>query len=174
MTMESFETIAPSAAGPALHTLPNQSFAGMTLERKVQELADREEIRQLIALYAQRVNHGHGIADLFTEDAVWTMRAPNLETMREVRGGEALRAAFASFPAGVAAAAPMIHNLVIEVTGDTARAVDMNDLWSHAEGKRHHAWGNYEDQFRRENGRWLFSARHMTFTHWREIAPKGD
>jgi len=156
-------------AQPPIPARDNQAFSAMTLEQKVQELADREEIRQLLALYAQRVNHGHGVADLFTQDGVWTMRAPGSDAVREIRGGEALKVAFSSFttdPAG----APMIHNVVIAVDGDRAEAMDMNDLWSSANGKRHHAWGNYQDTFRKVDGRWLFSARHMTFTEWHDVA----
>jgi len=146
-------------------------FSAMTLEQKVQELADREEIRQLIATYAQRVNHNKGIADLFTEDAVWTMRTPGGE-LREIKGGEAIRASFSAFHAEVPSA-PMIHNLVIAVDGDTAQAVDMNDLWSTMNGKRYHGWGNYEDSFRRVDGKWLFTARHMDFTSWHEVPAAG-
>jgi len=155
-----------------LHAEDIRPFAGKSLEGTVRELADREEIRQLVAVYAQRVNHGHGIADLFTEDAVWTMREPGQTEVREIRGMAALKAAFSSFKADIGYPAPMIHNIVIAIDGDTARAVSMNDLWSSADGKLYHAWGNYEDTFRRVGGKWLFSRRDMTFTH-RIDAPAG-
>ena len=41
-------------------------FRGKSLEEeeKVRELADREEIRELVAIYAHRMAHGPGAADL--------------------------------------------------------------------------------------------------------------
>lgn len=43
-----------------------------SLEQKVQELADREEIKELTAKYCWHVQHSEGesIARLFTEDGV--------------------------------------------------------------------------------------------------------
>ncbi|MCK9543079.1 MAG: nuclear transport factor 2 family protein [Novosphingobium sp.] len=163
---------AHAAGSQPIHAQDIRPFAGKSLEAQVQELADREEIRQLVAVYAQRVNHGHGIADLFTDDAVWTMREPGSDEVREIAGIDALTAAFSSFKADIGYPAPMIHNIVIAVEGDTARAISMNDLWSSADGKSYHAWGNYEDTFRRVGGKWLFSRRDMTFAH-RIAVPEG-
>ena len=39
-------------------------FRDKSLEEKVRELADREEIRELVAIYAHRMAHGPGAADL--------------------------------------------------------------------------------------------------------------
>jgi chromosome segregation and condensation protein ScpB len=44
------------------------SFRGRSTEEKLQELIDREEIRDVISTYAHRMAHGDAVADLFTDD----------------------------------------------------------------------------------------------------------
>lgn len=52
---------------------------------------------------------------------------------------------------------PMIHNLMIDIDGDTARANSIME--TPVLGTDHRILGEYHDSFRREDGRWLFSAR---------------
>src|SRR5580658_6022941 len=49
-----------------LYKQPFTAFDGKSLEQKVQELADREEIRELISRYAHCVAHGVSVANMFT------------------------------------------------------------------------------------------------------------
>ena len=74
---------------PPLYLRPFAAFAHKTPEQEVQELADREEIRELIARYAHRVAHGVSVADLFTDDGAYISHMPG-QPVQEVRGREAL------------------------------------------------------------------------------------
>jgi len=55
---------------------------------------------------------------------------------------------------------PLIHNLMIEVTGDTARANAM--MVARITGTEKEVTGEYHDRFVRLDGRWLFDARIYT------------
>ncbi|MFD2134431.1 nuclear transport factor 2 family protein [Novosphingobium resinovorum] len=55
---------------------------------------------------------------------------------------------------------PLIHNLMIEVTGDTARANAM--MVARITGTDKEVTGEYHDRFVRLDGRWLFDARIYT------------
>lgn len=59
---------ASTASADALFMIRPPAFAGKALDEKIQELADREELRGLIFTYAHRVVHGQANADLFTDD----------------------------------------------------------------------------------------------------------
>jgi hypothetical protein len=52
---------------------------------------------------------------------------------------------------------PMIHNLMIEVTGDTATATSVMEAI--VLGTTHRVLGEYADTFVRENGMWRFGSR---------------
>ena len=142
------------------------AFRNKTLEQKVQELADREEIRDLIARYAHRVAHGKPFADLFTEDGSFVTHRPG-RAGTEIKGRQNLEKYFGVSAAAVEAKAlPMIHNYVIEISGDEARGICSNELRIEEDGKSIIASGYYEDRYRRENGRWRFASRAATFYHW--------
>jgi ketosteroid isomerase-like protein len=151
---------------PPLYMQELNSFKGKTLEQKVQELADREEIRDLIATYAHRVAHGESIADLFTEDGVWTIRKLPDESVEVVNGMKELKAHFGPRPAGGQNPLPMIHNFLIKIEGDTALGINSNELRIVDKGKSIIASGYYEDRYRRVNGKWRFARRDTTFIHW--------
>ena len=56
-----------------------------SLEQKVQELADREEIKELTASYCWHVQHSEGeaIARLFTDDGVLEGTQPGIKRSAE-------------------------------------------------------------------------------------------
>ena len=83
--------------GP-LYTQPVTAFRGKTLAEKVQELADREEIRELISRYAHRVAQGLTVADMFTDDGAFIVRIPG-RPIQEIRGRVELDERFAKLPA---------------------------------------------------------------------------
>lgn len=143
---------APSGAGSAEQTL--------------RELADKEDIRELTAIYAQRVAHGLSNADLFTDDGAYIHRRSADEPAHAVRGRAALDAHYAPRADSVGVATPMIHNHVIEVTGDTARAICSIELRIGAGPEAIFATGNYQDRLRREGGAWKFVERYVTFFRW--------
>lgn len=156
---------ARQAAEPPLYAGRLEPFHGKSLEQKVQELADREEIRELIAAYAHRVAHGLPIADLFTDDGVFINIRPG-QPPSEARGRAALDARFGSFGKGDDNPLPMIHNHLVRIDGDEARGICSNELRLTENGKSIIASAYYEDRLRRENGRWRFAERRVTFFHW--------
>ena len=68
------------------------SFRDSSWQAMVQELADREQIRDLAATYAHRVAHGLANADLFTDDGAYIHRRSPDEPAHEVRGRASLDA----------------------------------------------------------------------------------
>ena len=138
-----------------------RGLAGDAFER-VQELADREEIRELIARYAQRVYRRKSTADMFTDDGVMTIRMPGYP-VNETRGIENLEALFAGAIARPAMNMPAVHNIVIAVAGDEAIATSWIDLHvgsdNNPDGKVFAGCGTYDDRLRRVDGRWKFASR---------------
>lgn len=140
-------------------------ISGKSLEQQVRELADREEIRDLIATYAHRVTHNVSVADLFTDDGAYIHRR-TLDAEPDVtRGRAALEALYAPRPNARGQATPMIHNSLLSIDGDEARGICSIELriWG---SNQIMASGFYRDSFRRENGRWRFVERDNSFFHW--------
>ena len=156
----------PDPASQPLYAGRLDSFHGKTLEQKVQELADREEIRDLIAIYAHRVAHGLSIADLFTDDGVYINRRSPDGPVSEARGRQALEARWPDRPGHKGESMPMIHNYLLSIQGDEATGMCSNELRISENGQSIIASGFYQDRLRRENGRWRFVERDVTFFHW--------
>ena len=156
--------MSPAGSRPPLYLQPFAALANKTREQHVQELADREEIRELIGRYAHRVAHGVSVADLFTDDGAFITHMPG-QGAQEVRGRAALDKHY-----GVArapgTAMPMIHNFLLAVAGDDATGLCSIELRVGADGQSIIASGYYEDRFRREDGCWKFVVREATFFHW--------
>lgn len=151
-------------AGDLFEQQPRPS-QGRSTESLVREIADREEIRDLIATYAHRVTHNANAADLFTDDGAYIhRRTPDAEPWI-TRGRTALEELYSQSAGSPGSATPMIHNILISVDGDEARAICSIELhiWG-AETVR--ASGFYRDSFRREEGRWRFFERDNSFFHW--------
>ncbi|MEO6093427.1 MAG: nuclear transport factor 2 family protein [Novosphingobium sp.] len=55
---------------------------------------------------------------------------------------------------------PLIHNLMIEVTGETATASSVME--AQVLGTGHTVFGEYQDSFRKEQGQWRFASRIYT------------
>jgi hypothetical protein len=141
------------------------SFRGKSTGETIQELIDREQIRDLIAIYANRVAHGVSIADLFTDDGVYINRRGPEGPVSEARGRKALEQRFGTMSAP-GTAMPMIHNYLISVHGDEATGICSNELRITENGQSIIASGYYQDRLRRENGLWKFVVRDITFFHW--------
>jgi hypothetical protein len=156
----------PSGLQDPLFARRLDSFQNKTVEAQMRELTDRELIRDLVATYAHRVAHALSNADLFTDDGVYLHRRSPNETPEEVRGRAALDAHFITRPGGAGVALPMIHNHLIDLSGDEAAAVCSIELRLDARGESVVASGYYQDRLRRENGRWKFVVRDVTFFHW--------
>jgi hypothetical protein len=160
------ETTAEDSRRRPLYTRRLDALGGKTLEQTIQVLADREEIRDLTAIYAHRVAHGLANADLFTDDGAYINRRSPDSAGTEVRGRAALDAHFIERPGGAGGAMPMIHNHLIEIDGDDASAVCSIELRVGENGVSTIASGYYQDRLRREDGRWKFVLRDVTFFHW--------
>jgi hypothetical protein len=148
------------------------AFKNKTLEQKVQELADREEIRELIAAYAARVARGVPFTDLFTDDGAYITVRTIGGPAQEVRGRKNLEEHFKTARAARGAAGdadnplPMIHNYLIRINGDEGTGLCSNELRITENRKSIIASGYYEDRYRRVNGHWKFAERKITWFHW--------
>lgn len=144
----------------------HDAFAGKSLEAKIQELADREEIRELVATYAHRMAHGPAAADLFTDDGAYINRGTAEVPPNEVRGRAALDRHFGDRTAWAERPLPMIHNHLISIDGDEAKGFCSVEIRLAANGRSIIASGYYKDRYRREHGRWKFTERDCSFFHW--------
>jgi len=136
-----------------------------TLEQQVQELADREELKELTAHYAHGVARGEGakVAALFTDDGVFINDLPDTAPT-VVRGREALDKFYGAIKRNTAL--PCIHNHLITLAGDEATGTCSIEVRITRNNQSMIGSGYYEDRFRRENGRWKFVERHCTFFHF--------
>jgi len=162
--------IAPAAPGMGvngrrLYEGRRDGFLKKTAAQRQQELIDREELRELTAIYAHRVAQGVSIADLYTDDAVFIVNYPN-RPKTETRGRAALDKLFTETAERTITPLPMIHNHIVEIHGDNASGICSNELRMVENGKSMIGSGYYLDQMRRENGRWRFVVRDMHFIHW--------
>jgi uncharacterized protein (TIGR02246 family) len=135
-----------------------------SIEQRVQELEDREEIKELTARYCRHVVRGEGeaVANLFTDDGVLDLpdsgRSP-------VRGREALLKFYRRSVIEPEVAIPFIQNHIIEVSGDEAHGTCAIEARFSRNGESIMAAGYYEDKYRRERGRWRFAERKLFFHH---------
>ena len=143
---------------------------GKLLEAVVRELADREEIRDLIATYAHRMAHGPAAADLFTDDGAYINRGAADLPPREVRGRAELNEYYCDRSAWAERPLPMIHNELIAVAGDEATGICSVEIRLGANGTSIVASGYYKDKYRREGGVWKFAERDASFFHWVPLA----
>jgi hypothetical protein len=154
----------PRRVLPTVDEMLARRFEGLdgSLEQRVQELADREEIRELIARYAQHVVRRRSMAHMFTADGALIVRLPGFP-VHEARGHEALDKLFNGAIASPALSMPAVHNVAIQVTGDEAIATSWIELHvsndEHPDGNVFAGSGTYDDRLRREDGRWKFVQR---------------
>ncbi len=135
-----------------------------SLEQRIQELEDRDQIKELTARYCWHVARGEGeaVAALFTDDGALEV---NDGSFRPVRGGEALLKFYRSAVNQPELAIPFIQNHIIEVHGDEARGTCGIEARFSRNGESVTAAGYYEDRYRREKGAWRFVERKITFWH---------
>jgi ketosteroid isomerase-like protein len=135
-----------------------------SLEERVQELADRDEIKELTARYCWHVVHGEGeaVAMLFTDDGVLDVSGADFKA---VRGREALLKFYRASVREPEVAIPFIQNHIIEVAGDDAKGTCAIEARFARNGESVTAAGYYEDKYRRERGKWRFAERKLFFHH---------
>jgi ketosteroid isomerase-like protein len=135
-----------------------------SIEQRVQELEDRDEIKELTARYCWHVAHGEGeaVANLFTDDGVLDVQDADF---KPVRGREALLKFYKRSVREPEVAIPFIQNHIIEVSGDEARGTCGIEARFSRNGESVTAAGYYEDKYRRERGRRRFAERKLFFHH---------
>jgi hypothetical protein len=134
-----------------------------TVEARLQQLEDREAIRQLLMDYGRFLDQRDFIAfsQLFAEkEGEW------IGGLGKAKGSQAIFKLMESTIGGNTkkTAAPNYHlftNETIQVDGDQAKALTKWMFVVQGEGGRPQPFylGHYEDTFVRENGRWKFLRR---------------
>ncbi|MEU6526120.1 nuclear transport factor 2 family protein [Streptomyces sp. NPDC046924] len=135
-----------------------------------------EECTRLMTEYGRRIDHGRAVsvAELFTEDGAW--RSPTIDAV----GRDRLRAFFARRDALTdRVTRHVVTNIAVDVLdADHARGVsvavelrgdrDDRDVDGLATDTRPAIVGDYEDEFVRVDGRWLFRERRVVVAFKRE------
>ena len=137
-----------------------------TIEQRLDAIESRLACMDLVHTYARliRSDQPEGIAALFAEDGTFEGRhghpdKPEFTQMFRDEGREAVDAHMSPMK-GHPHPVPLIHNLSIEVDGETARGnCAMEAQIYGGEGK---IVGEYNDSFRRVDGKWLFASRVYT------------
>lgn len=141
----------------------------MSDQAVAERLEARAEITDLIYRYALHIRSGEPgrCADLFTADGAFEVRDGNpldpasLKVRSRVTGRDGV-VAYVGNSARGGRMVPAIHNVLVELSGDTATASSLmiGQLWPTAT----EVLGEYADSFRRVDGVWLFSQR--IYTIW--------
>ncbi len=131
----------------------------MSSAERVEEMADREAIRELPLRYCDAVwrQDADAVAELYTKDGAFDAGVGT----GEVQGRDAIRQYLAdTLPGG--RPLPFIHNHVFDIEGDRARGRCSVEIRMTVDGERRTGVGFYEDEYLRDAGRWRFRARRVT------------
>jgi len=136
------------------------------LEQRVHELEAKEAIRELRHNYAYYADNGdwEGFLSLFTEDASIEYSDDNDRSSRH--GKEELEEYTKEITKRVEFSAHMMHNPVITVEGDEARATwyfEVPELLADESALR--MQGRYEEEYRLVNGEWRISCSRPRFNY---------
>lgn len=138
----------------------------MMANSELDAILSRFACTDLVNTYARliRSDQPEGIAALFTEDGIFEGRngepdKPDFTQMFRDEGRAAVDAHMRPMK-GQAHPIPLIHNLSIEVDGDTARGNCVMEAQIY--GTQIKVKGEYHDTFRRVDGTWLFASRVYT------------
>lgn len=140
------------------------------LESKVQELADREAIRDLRFRYHEYINDSKfsEIAGLFTEDGDLLFghlgNAHGHEQINRFFGGLLTKPddARKSKQPRVSRVRQFIHNHVVELHGDHARGFSYLEAKPVYKGESYVVAARYDDEYVRQNGQWKFKKMALT------------
>ena len=137
-----------------------------SIEQIVQDLADREGIRELPIKYCDCVwrNDVSGIVDLFTNDAAFITKGRKNEHRAE--GREGLLKLYGGITSGPITPRPYIHNHVIDLKGGGHASgrcyVEIRDA------KKNFEWGGsgyYDDEYVKVGDGWKFKSRTFHAAH---------
>lgn len=155
----------PSASSSPIYLLEFTAFQNKTADQCMQEIMDREEIRELLGRYAHQTARGMNVSTLYTDDGAFIVRIPG-RPVQEMRGREALAKVYGPMATMANPPKPQIHNSLLVISGDDATGICSNEVRVVENGQSIIGSGYYEDTFRRVNGRWKFVVRSATFFHW--------
>ncbi len=129
------------------------------LEAKVQELSDREAIRELRCYYHEYINTAKlsDIIGLFIEDGEF-----DFAHLGKGQGRAAQKKFFEGLANYLSTVKQFIHNQVIEVHGDTATGFSYLEAKPVYKGESYLVAGRYDDEYVRQDGQWKF--KKMKFT----------
>jgi len=133
-----------------------------TLEKRIEALEAKDEIRELTARYCHAVVDGdvEAIVRLFCRDGVFRMRR------KVVSGRDELRAFYGGGVSGQTHK-PFIQNNVVALDGDDEAdgrcSVEIRIVEA---GVPYTCAGHYLDRYRREEGQWRFANRHFNAYHY--------
>ena len=131
-----------------------------SLEDRIRDIEDRDEIRELTARYCHAVAAAdvNGIVDLFCDDGVFCTGD------RTTKGTQALKKFYSSL--ALQPPIPFIQNHVIdEISDGRARARCSVEIRMVAEGESVTTAGWYDDTFQRVDGKWKFAERKFHVFH---------
>jgi ketosteroid isomerase-like protein len=137
-----------------------------SLEARVRRLEDRAAIQDLIARYAVVIDDRDidGIAALFTAEGSFRSR----DGVMAARGREAVLEQFRGRFAALAVSNHFSHDHILEFGEGPDAATGL--VTAHAEvwrnGRALIAALRYEDSYRREDGRWRFADRLLSFLYY--------
>jgi len=133
------------------------------LEATVQELTDREAIRDLRYRYHECVNEGKfaDIASLFTDDGEL-----DFGHLRHAKGRAELAAFFNRINArpaeGISFVKQFIHNHVIHLQGDRGTGFSYLEAKPVYKGESFLVAARYDDEYVKQNGQWKFKKMGLT------------
>ena len=124
------------------------------VEAQLQELQDREAIRELRCRYHEYVNQGRWseIPDLFTEDGEM-----DFGYLGKGRGRERLTRLFHAGSELLPFVKQFIHNHTIELDGERGSGTSYLEAKSVSAGRAYVVAGRYDDKYVRQDGKWRFA-----------------
>lgn len=130
-----------------------------TLEARVQQLTDAEEIKKLRFRYHECVNETKlaEIPDLFTDDGDL-----NFGYLGKAHGKAELKKFFDALPKLLSFVKQFIHNHVVEVHGQTGKGLSYLEAKSVSKGESYLVAARYDDEYEKVNGQWKFKKMHLT------------
>lgn len=136
------------------------------LAERLEQAEARAAVADLVHTYARLIRHDRPdeVAALFLPDGWFEIRegAPDRPefTLRERLAGAAQVHAYLAPTKGKPHPIPLIHNLIVEIDGDSAQANSVMEAQVFGTDRR--VIGEYRDTARRVDGRWLFASRIYT------------
>ena len=132
------------------------------LDGELQDLLDREAIRNLVIRYANCLWRGEidEMAAMFVENGEFVTKGDNSFNVPNTKGRENVRALIAAGANRLGASTPLVHNHEINLESRTiASGVAFLEVRKESAGMEISALGAYHDDYEKDAGRWKFRRR---------------